>query len=111
MSKRFTVGAICVAVLSLAGWALAQQDQPVPKKAEAEGARFMVAPAGSSAVLLETATGKTWVLHQSSGGPSCWIPAIRLERQEDFQAWQEKEREKQEIERKKQIERISVPKK
>jgi hypothetical protein len=111
MSKRFTVGAICVAVLSLTGWSLAQQGQPVPKKAEAEGTRFMVAPAGSSAVLLETTTGKTWVLHPSSDGPSFWLPAIRFERHEDLKAWQEKEREKQEIERKKEIERVSVPKK
>ena len=106
MSKHFTVGAICVAVLSLAGWSLAQQGQPVPKKAESEGARFMVAPAGSSsAVLLDTTTGKTWVLHQSSERqPSIWLPAVRFEKEEDWQAWRE-------IERKKQLENIRVPKK
>ncbi|MBI3407741.1 MAG: hypothetical protein HY040_05220 [Planctomycetes bacterium] len=96
MSKSFWAGAVCVALLSLAGWALAQQGQPGPKKTEGE--RYMVAPAGDGAILLETTTGKTWVMRMNTD-PSYWLPAMRFDREEDFQAWREAERKKVEEKR------------
>jgi hypothetical protein len=94
MSKRIALATVGVVALTLTGWALAQQAQPAPKKADGESPRYMVAPAADGAVLLETSTGKTWLLHRSvaaQGVSAYWLPAIRLEGVDDLIRFQKEE--------------------
>jgi hypothetical protein len=103
MSRRYVVGVIAVGLLALGGWALAQQERPgantpEPKVrnyervgAPAQGGQFAVAPAGDSAVLVDTRSGKTWVLHRSVQGDSVWLPAKRLDSQEEALRWRGQE--------------------
>ncbi len=56
--------------------------------ADAEGDRFAVSPAGSTAVMVETATGKTWLLHHSAdGSTSVWLPAERIDESDEARKW------------------------
>src|SRR5262245_17544227 len=86
MSKRFVLPAFAVALVCLGGWALAQQAPPAAKQEalganppEAPASRYSVSPAGTTAVLLDTASGKTWVLQHSAVGEPVWVPARRLD--------------------------------
>src|SRR5262249_33264257 len=82
----------------LGGWALAQQAPPAAKQealgakpAEAPASRYSVSPAGTTAVLLDTASGKTWVLQHSAVGEPVWVPARRLDTADEVRRWQELE--------------------
>jgi hypothetical protein len=69
-----------VVVLGLGGWALAQPGQPAPKKAEAEGSRYVVSPAGVSAVMVDSTNGQSWILSKSVDGQrAAWIPIAKLD--------------------------------
>src|SRR5262245_17720698 len=93
MSRRFVVGIIITASLAIVSWALAQQERPVAKApALAEGGPFVVSPAGQSAVLLDTKSGKTWVLTHSVEGVSVWLPTRRIDSEQEAQEWQEREK-------------------
>lgn len=95
MSRRYAVGIIVTALLALGGLALAQQERPAAAGAPAAGGeRFAVSGSGDSAVLLETATGKTWTLHRSAiDGNSVWLPATRLDSLQDIERWRNREKE------------------
>jgi hypothetical protein len=82
MSQRWLIPALVLALAGLAGWAVAQPGPGGPKKGDGPP-RFAVAATGSSAVLLETATGKTWVLNQALDGSSVWLPVRRLDTEEE----------------------------
>ena len=57
-------------------------------RADAEGDRFAVSSAGSMAVMVETATGKTWLLHHSAdGSTSAWLPAERIDDCDEARKW------------------------
>lgn len=87
MSHRYVIGVLVVALLGLGGWALAQPDRPAAKDAAPASGPFTVSPAGDSAVLLETRSGKTWVLQRSVQGDSVWLPARRIDSEEDALRW------------------------
>jgi hypothetical protein len=82
MTRRMVLGLVVVVMLATGGWVLAQQ-QPGQggDKGAASSGRFAVAPAGNGAILVDTATGKTWFLHHSvdKSRPSVWLPMDRLE--------------------------------
>lgn len=102
MSKRVIIPAVVVAALLVGGWSLAQQAQ-APK--QTDPGRFMVSPAGKSAVLLETTTGKTWLLAESADGDAVWLPLERLNSRDQFLEWRERELKRKLIEREREIER------
>lgn len=57
-------------------------------RADAEGDRFAVSSAGSTAVMVETTTGKTWLLHHSAdGSTSAWLPADRIDDSDEARKW------------------------
>ena len=90
MSRTIILGALIAVGLALGGWALAQQQPPAAKvPPKAESGQFAVAPAGQSAVLLDTKTGKTWVLTHSVQGQSVWLPAKRIDSEEEAREWRE----------------------
>jgi hypothetical protein len=91
MSQRWLIPALVLLLAGLAGWAVAQPGPGGPKKGDGPP-RFAVAATGSSAVLLETATGKTWVLNQALDGSSVWLPVRRLDTEEEVHQWMKAER-------------------
>jgi hypothetical protein len=107
MPRRTLVMTLAVALAGLAGRALAQQPPPDEKKADVvekkvelvekkkvvvPGApgRFAVAVSGETAVLLDTATGQTWVLRRTPG--AAWVPAQKLDSDEAVREWLEREK-------------------
>jgi hypothetical protein len=97
MSYRCVIGILVVGLLTLGGWAIAQQDRPGAKPAAPEGGQFVVSPAGQSAVLLDTKSGKTWVLTRSVEGQSVWLPARRIDSEEEAREWLDREKKLKEI--------------
>jgi hypothetical protein len=96
MSQRFLIPTLVLALAGLAGWALAQPGGGAgPRKGDGAG-QFAVSAAGNSAVLLDRSTGKTWVLNQAVDGSSVWVPAKRLDTEEQVQQWMKAERERSE---------------
>jgi hypothetical protein len=93
MSRHYVIGIVVVGLLALGGWALAQQERPGAKGPAAEGGSFVVSPAGETAVLLETKSGKTWVLHRSVQGDSVWLPAMRIDSDRAVREWRGREEE------------------
>ena len=93
MSRRYVTGIVVVGLLALGGLALAQQDRPGSKAPVPEAGQFVVSPAGQSAVLLETKSGKTWVLTSSVEGHSVWLPATRIDSEKEARAWQREQRD------------------
>jgi hypothetical protein len=94
MSKHFLVIVFSVCLAGVGGWALAQPRQPGQPAADNARGRYAVSAAGQSAVLLETTTGRTWVLAQSVEGTSVWLPAHRLDSDEQLHEWLKLERER-----------------
>jgi hypothetical protein len=97
MKTSHVLMVLAAALVGVGGWALGQQaQQPEPRKAEA-GA-FHVAPAGDGAVLVETATGRTWLLNRSVDGlRTAWLPIERIDTPEKARTWwieQEEQRQR-----------------
>ena len=59
----------------------------------AESTHFQVSSAGGTSVLLETQTGKSWLLNSSANYevPAVWIPIRRLETRQEVRIWFEEE--------------------
>jgi hypothetical protein len=57
-------------------------------------AGYAIVAAGSSAVLVELGTGRTWVLTQGVDGDSVWLPARRLDSDQEVRRWRRQERAK-----------------
>jgi hypothetical protein len=93
MSKHRFLGVVLVALLALGGWVLAQQVQPDPKKADPGAGHLTVSPAGQSAVLLDTTTGKTWILSHSVDGTAVWLPLRRIDSEREAHEWLEREKQ------------------
>jgi len=93
MSRHFVIGIVVMGLCALGGWALAQQERPGGKGPAAEGGPFVVSPAGDTAVLLETKSGKTWVLRRSVEGDAAWLPAKRIDSHEEGNRWRQREEE------------------
>ena len=115
MFKRMVVATLAGLLVCAGGWALSQQAAPPsearsaapaqkskkanrkkatagPKTAQASAGRYTVAPAGKSAVLLDTATGQTWVLQRPGDARAVWLPARRLDSEQETQKWLEEQR-------------------
>jgi hypothetical protein len=92
MTKSFVLALAAVALVLAAGWAVGQQNANVQKEMKDVG-RFAVSPAGSYAVLVDSANGKTWILRHSvsKDRSSVWLPIERLEGK-DAKDWLELER-------------------
>jgi hypothetical protein len=93
MSKRYMLGSLVVIILIVGGFAVAQQSgKPtvVPEK-EIPG-RFAVALSANGTVLVDTATGESWVLRTGLDGPhglpATWRPIRRLDTQEKVEEWE-----------------------
>jgi hypothetical protein len=95
--SRYVIGILVVGLLALGGWAVAQQDRPGAKAPVAESEPFVTSPAGQSAVLLDTKSGNTWVLTHSVEGQSVWLPARRIDSEEEARVWQEREKKIKEL--------------
>jgi len=95
MSQRFLIPTLVLSLAGLAGWALAQPGGGRPRMGDGAG-RFAVSAAGNSAVLLDGSTGRTWVLNQAVDGSSVWVPAKRLDTEEEVHRWMKAERERSE---------------
>jgi hypothetical protein len=122
MSKRTLAVALTLTLVAAAGWALAQQDQPVvpppaegatvpqpvapapsldvpapPRAGRLAGSgtpgRYAVALSGERGLLVDTATGKTWDLARSADGRAAWLPARRLDADKDVQQWFDQQRQ------------------
>jgi hypothetical protein len=104
MSKRFLAAALLVALAGAGGWVLAQQAGPGPRPAPADApkaapGRYAVSGAGNGALLVDTATGRTWSLTQAGpvGGFTLWVPMARADSEKDVPALLRQERERQTI--------------
>jgi hypothetical protein len=86
------IGILVLGLLALGGWAIAQQERPGAQPAAPEGGPFVVSPAGQSAVLLDTRSGKTWVLTRSVEGESVWLPVKRIDSEEEARDWQQRDK-------------------
>jgi hypothetical protein len=42
-------------------------------------------------VLVDTATGKSWVLHRGGDGSAAWLPALRIDSDKEARQWREAE--------------------
>ena len=91
MSRSYVIGIVVVGLVALGGWALAQQERPDGKGSAAEGGPFVVSPADDTAVLLETKSGKTWVLRRSVEGDAVWLPTKRIDSHEEVLRWRQRE--------------------
>lgn len=79
--------------LVIGSWALAQQErQPAKAPVQAESGPFSVSPAGQTAVLLDSKSGRTWVLSRSHEGEAVWLPAKRIDAEQQARDWQEREK-------------------
>jgi hypothetical protein len=101
MSKPTLAGALFLflGLASLVAWADSPRAGATSKKAATEPGRFTVSPAGNSAVLLDSITGKTWVL-QIANGPTpgaVWVPLRRFDTEKEVQLWQAAERARKEL--------------
>jgi hypothetical protein len=103
MSKRYLAVAALLTFTVTAGWVLAQQfgDGRVGggKTTTVQGGtaappapgRYAVAVSDKTSVLLDTATGKSWVLVHS-GSRGVWLPTRRLDSDKEADAWREDEK-------------------
>ena len=86
MSRRFLAVGVSLVVLAAGGWALAQQAGNRAERAASAG-RFSVTGSGNTTVLLDTATGKTWVLTRADAESApFWLPAARVDSVKDVNA-------------------------
>jgi hypothetical protein len=92
MSRRIPAFLSIGALVALTGWALGQSGRSDAKKLVLEPGRFTVAPAGNTAVLLDTFTGQCWILQPAGEGSAAWIPTRRFDTDKEVRMWQEAER-------------------
>jgi hypothetical protein len=59
----------------------------------AEPSRFTVAAAGDTVVMLDTASGKTWMLHRTPGGGAAWLPVERIDDPEAARKWRDRDQQ------------------
>ena len=102
MSRRYVLTALAAATLFVCGWAVAQPG-PGPKAGPEASGRYAVTATADRAILVDTATGQTWLLRPGvdvpHGLPPAWEPIHRLE-PSAVEEWKVRERRrKQEIAR------------
>src|SRR5580692_3443717 len=87
MDRRHVLGIALVAILAVGAWSWSQAQQPGGKGPAPGGEQFLVSPTSESAVLLDTKSGKTWVLTRAIDGESVWLPAKRIDSPDEAQKW------------------------
>src|SRR5262245_31311808 len=85
MDRRFVLGLAVVAILVVGAWGLTQAQQSGGKAPASD--QFLVSSAGETAVLLDTKSGKTWVLTRAVDGESVWLPAKRIDSPDEAKDW------------------------
>lgn len=93
MLQRSAVTIIAFVFVGLCGWAFAQQEpQVAPKITDPAGGRYAVSPIGTTAVMVESTSGKTWLLHHSADGSTAmWLPVERVDDPDKAQEWLKRE--------------------
>jgi hypothetical protein len=87
MSRRLPL-ALLVAAAGLVGWAFAQPRPAPAERGETPAGRYAVSPVGRTAVMVETATGKTWLLHETVDSRRfAWLPVPRIDDPDEAQKW------------------------
>jgi hypothetical protein len=98
MSRAALVWSLVALAAACGAHAVGQQEggQPPPPAPGGPPASFTVSPAGDSAVLLETRSGRTWLLVRSSDRtqPAVWLPIERLDQREQAAEWNAQQRER-----------------
>jgi len=97
MSRTTILCSLVMSAVACCAFAVAQQAaQPTPPPPAGGGAGFAVSPAGDSAVLLETRSGRTWLMVRSSDRlqPAVWLPIERLEQRQQAAEWDTQQRER-----------------
>ena len=93
--NRFLFPAIfaCIAIATGIVFAASQNDSAVQQTT----ARYSVARAGDSAVLVDSTKGQTWLLHRSvnPNEPAVWIPITRFDDDKSVHRWRSLEKERQ----------------
>jgi hypothetical protein len=89
MSKRASVFVLIASVALLSAWIMVPPGPAAQEIAERPNGRFMTV----GGVLLETSTGKTWLL-EAVEGDSAWRPIKRFDDYGEFLVWKKKEKEK-----------------
>jgi hypothetical protein len=101
MSSRSVLGIVLAASFVIATWVLAQQQQSTPSVGQVGS--FAVSGSSDPTVLVDTRSGKTWILIRGSEGQWTWLPTKRIDSDKEVQDWlreqdmihdQAKEREK-----------------
>ena len=92
MSKRFLVGVSALVLLTAGSWVVAQPKPAGEPLTIQPAARYAVTGMGDSAVLLDTATGKTWQLTKI-GGESRWLPIERVDDKDEAAKLREEARQ------------------
>lgn len=93
MSRSLTVPlaflAGIVTVLAVA------QDSAAPEERQSSNSAFSVSASDTTTVLLESKTGKTWILKRpaSPGHFAAWMPILRLDDDRDVARWLERQQE------------------
>jgi hypothetical protein len=111
MSRRYALAALAGVALFVGGWAVAQPGPAAVKPGPEVPGRYAVTATPTGAVLVDTATGQTWVLRPGLDGPTgmavppAWEPAHRLDTPEAADKWKEMERK-----RRHELERAKVAK-
>lgn len=95
MSRRVVIGLGVAAVVLVAGWVWAQQKPEAEAKPAGPAGRYTVSPAGDTAILIDTATGRAWVLTPSAvrSEASAWLPTLRIDTDKDAERWLARQRE------------------
>jgi hypothetical protein len=87
MSRRLPLALLVVAA-GLVGWASAQPRPAPADRGDAPASRYAVSPVGRTAVLVETATGKTWLLHETVDSRRfAWLPVPRIDDEKEAAEW------------------------
>jgi hypothetical protein len=92
MSRRALAALALFASAGLGGLAFAQQRTASPERSDATPGRYAAAASGADFVLLDTATGKTWLLHPSADERRpAWLPVQRIDDPKQAEDWLVKE--------------------
>jgi hypothetical protein len=108
MYRRHTIAVLVGIALFVGGWAVAQQTPTSPKAGGEAPGRFFVVAVGDGAVLVDTATGQTWVFRPGVEGPRgmnlppAWEPAKKIETSNAAEDWKDLEQKRrQDLEKRK----------
>jgi hypothetical protein len=91
MVNRYVLGIVIALMLALGALSLAQQERASGKPLAGEGGQFKITSVGDTAVLLDSKSGTSWVLHHSADGDTVWLPAKRIDSEQETVGWRKRE--------------------